>query len=155
MGSVRRRQRVGAYALVLDVNEQLLLCRMSSRTRTPGWWTLPGGGLQHGESPEDAVLRELAEETGLEGVVRCLAGAHSNVYGPAEDSIHGVRLIYLVTTAGDSARPERDDTTDDARWFALEAVDALDLSEHARYGVGLLADDTELGLGRSERQSSS
>ncbi|GAA2758889.1 ADP-ribose pyrophosphatase YjhB (NUDIX family) [Actinopolymorpha rutila] len=88
------------------------------------------------------MLRELAEETGLKGVVRRLIGVHSNVYGSAEDSIHGVRLLYQVTANDAAARPERDDTTDDARWFTRDAADALDLSEHARYGVGLLAGRT-------------
>jgi ADP-ribose pyrophosphatase YjhB (NUDIX family) len=85
------------------------------------------------------VLRELAEETGLSGDVRRLVGVHSNVYESNGDSLHGVRLIYQVITSGGSARPEVGETTDGARWFARDAVEALDLSDHARYGVGLLA----------------
>ncbi|MGW0230802.1 NUDIX hydrolase [Actinopolymorpha singaporensis] len=64
-----------------------------------GW-----GGLRQGEASEDAVLRELAEETGLAGDVRRLVGVHSNVYRSAEGSVHGVRLIYLMTTSAVVAR---------------------------------------------------
>lgn len=142
MGGGRDRQRVGAYALVQDGSGRLLLCRMSSRTRTPGWWTLPGGGLRHGEAPEDAVLREVAEETGLSGEVRRLVGVHSNTYESNGASLHGIRLIYQVTTSGESTRPEVGETTDDTRWFARDAIEALDLSDHARYGLGLLAPGT-------------
>jgi ADP-ribose pyrophosphatase YjhB (NUDIX family) len=86
------------------------------------------------------VVRELAEETGLQGCVRRLIGVHSNVYrGTCGDSIHGVRLIYKVSTRTGIARPESGDTTDDACWFEVGRLAALDLSEHARYGLQLLS----------------
>ena len=43
----------------------------------PGHWTLPGGGIDFGEDPEDAVVREFIEETGLTVKVRKLAGIDS------------------------------------------------------------------------------
>jgi len=57
--------RVSAYGL-LRRDDQMLLCRLSERVgMNPGCWTLPGGGLDFGEDPEDAVVREFKEETGL------------------------------------------------------------------------------------------
>jgi 8-oxo-dGTP diphosphatase len=111
---------------------------MSARTRTPGRWTLPGGGVRHGEDPAKAVLREMAEETGLNGQVQRVLGVHSNVYDSDGTSIHGVRLLYLVEVTGGSPRRERDDTTDDLGWFGPTELDRLDLSAHAAYGIGLL-----------------
>jgi len=135
---VGKRQRVGAYALTYDRSGRILLCRMSSRTPTPGRWTLPGGGLRHGEPPESAVLRELTEETGLAGVIQGIVGVHSNLYvGSNGDSIHGVRLIYHVTSSGDLLRAESNETTDDTKWFAAAEIESLDLSEHARYAAAL------------------
>ncbi|GAA4978406.1 NUDIX domain-containing protein [Actinopolymorpha pittospori] len=145
--STPRKQRVGAYALCQDTrgpgrgasgSAPLLLCRMSARTRTPGRWTLPGGGVRHGEDPAKAVLREMAEETGLSGQVHRVLGVHSNVYDSDGTSIHGVRLLYLVEITGGSPRRERDDTTDDLGWFGPTELDRLDLSAHAAYGIGLL-----------------
>ena len=133
--TVSERQRVGAYALVHDDDGRVLLCRMSASTPTPGRWTLPGGGLRHGEAPEDAVVRELSEETGLRGVIEGIAGVHSNLYtGGNGDSIHGVRIIYRVIGSG-SVRAESDETTDHAEWFTAGEVDSLDLSAHARHAL--------------------
>ena len=69
-GAPRRRSRVAAYALCTS-GDALLLCRIAPGV-TGGWdgmWALPGGGVDFGEHPRDAVLRELAEETGLSGEV--------------------------------------------------------------------------------------
>jgi len=53
-GALRAR-RVGAY-VVCSADSQLLLCRVTAMTGRPGWWTLPGGGVEHGEHPEAAVV---------------------------------------------------------------------------------------------------
>lgn len=53
--------RVSIKALVLDEEGRFLLCR-----EDVGKWELPGGGLDHGESPRDGIIREIKEEMGLE-----------------------------------------------------------------------------------------
>ena len=64
MTDATRTQRLGAYAVVI-VGDRILLTRISPAGYPAGTWTLPGGGVDHGESPHDAVVRELYEETGL------------------------------------------------------------------------------------------
>jgi ADP-ribose pyrophosphatase YjhB (NUDIX family) len=59
--------RLGAYAYCVRTDGALLLARMAPDSPDAGWWTLPGGGVEFGEHPDDAVLRELREETGLIG----------------------------------------------------------------------------------------
>ena len=70
-----RRQRVAAYAVIVR-DEQILLSRLAERISRDELWTLPGGGLDHGEDPRDAVVREIHEETGLDAVV----GEQARVY---------------------------------------------------------------------------
>src|SRR5699024_10924769 len=88
------RQRLAAYALVVRDGD-VLLTRNSVRGPRPGTWTLPGGGVDHGEAPAAAVAREVAEETGLEAVVGELLGVHDEHFtGTAphgrEEDFHGV-----------------------------------------------------------------
>lgn len=139
-----RKQRVGAYAFCERDSSDFLLCRMSAKTRTPGTWTLPGGGVLHAEDPAQAVLRELAEETGLTSRVEQLVGLHSNVYESGTTSIHGIRLIYRVRVTGGKLRSESDDTTDHVRWVPCDTLPAITLSDHARVALQLATRETDL-----------
>jgi ADP-ribose pyrophosphatase YjhB (NUDIX family) len=65
--SGERAFRIGVFALIHD-GERVLL----ARRRDSGWWNLPGGGMERGETVDEALRREVAEETGLEVAVRRL-----------------------------------------------------------------------------------
>jgi ADP-ribose pyrophosphatase YjhB (NUDIX family) len=60
------RLRQAARAVVLDPADRILLVRFQFAARTV--WATPGGGIDHGETHEQAIVRELAEEAGLEEV---------------------------------------------------------------------------------------
>ena len=67
--------RRGARVLLVDPADRLLMLRIHDEAATRGpdpipatFWLLPGGGLRHGESPEDAARREILEETGIRDV---------------------------------------------------------------------------------------
>lgn len=64
--------RIGVFALVHDGSRVLL-----ARRRDSGWWNLPGGGMERGETVDEAVVREVAEETGLLVAVERLVGVYS------------------------------------------------------------------------------
>lgn len=69
--------RLAAYAVCLDEDRVLLARHVAGNGETT--WTLPGGGVEHGEDPFDAVTRELLEETGYNGVIERLLGVDSRV----------------------------------------------------------------------------
>src|SRR5205823_14899647 len=64
--------RIAASALIFDGNRVLLAHR-----RDIDWWNLPGGGMEAGETVEQAIRREVLEETGLEVEVERLVGVYS------------------------------------------------------------------------------
>ena len=136
-----RVQRVAAYAVARRPGE-VLLTRLSSRAAHPGRWTLPGGGVDHGEPPARALEREVEEECGLTCEVGALIGVHDTHFsgqapsGRTED-YHGIHLLFRAEVAdGDPHVEEVDGTTDAVAWVAecdIEsgAVEVLEVVTHA------------------------
>jgi ADP-ribose pyrophosphatase YjhB (NUDIX family) len=135
------RTRVAAYALCVDDAGRVLLCRMSPDVLAGEVWTLPGGGLAFGESPQAAVLRELEEETGQAGEIVSLVDVSDRLLEIPErpETVHAIRVIYRVRTEGDDLRSEPEGTTDACAWFTLEEATRLNLGDLARRAIDLLA----------------
>ena len=64
-GSSRSRARA-VRAIVLDAGDRVLLCEFTNEVTGARWWGTPGGGIEPGESDEEALRRELLEEAGLD-----------------------------------------------------------------------------------------
>jgi ADP-ribose pyrophosphatase YjhB (NUDIX family) len=125
---VERFQRVAAYGIARD-GDLVLLSRLS-RSPHQGRWTLPGGGLEFGERPADAVVREVHEETGLSVRVEELLDADAELWSFTRDGgrreAHAVRFVYRVTVLGGTLGVvEVDGSTDDARWWPLSDLPEL------------------------------
>ena len=109
MAGLPKRQRVAAYAVILR-DGAILLSRLSDRITTDELWTLPGGGLDHGEDPRDAVVREVHEETGqrldaadVQGPIahRHVTHGYSDQVVEQDDTFYAVRVAaFTVDTAG-------------------------------------------------------
>jgi ADP-ribose pyrophosphatase YjhB (NUDIX family) len=133
-------QRVGAYALVPD-GGRLLLTRYAGSGR----WSLPGGGIDHGEQPVDAVYREVREETGLTLADARLAAVDSvHFTGHAPDGtledFHAVRIVYRGTVPTDTepAVLEVDGSSDAAAWIPLTELDRYPVTGFVGVALGLL-----------------
>ena len=123
-------QRVAAYALVVR-DGAVLLTRFSERGFHSGQWGLPGGGIEHGEHPWDAVTREVLEETGLECVVGDVVTVDDvRVRGTApsgrDEEFHSIGIVYAATVpSGVEPRVvEQDGTTDAVAWVALADIES-------------------------------
>lgn len=117
-----RRTRVAAYALLVE-NETILLCRLSAQIpRHQGKWTLPGGGIEFGERPEEAVVREVREETGLIVAVTSLAAVDSIVAESDGLQSHNIRILYRAEVVGGALSSEVDGSTDLCQWWERSAL---------------------------------
>ena len=136
---VTERQRIAAYGLMRDADGRLLLARAAPSLTLRGRWFLPGGGVQHGESPPDSLRREIEEESGLDVVVGPLLDVLSDVRTiPDGTSLHTVRLVYEVESWEGTLRPEADGTTDAVEWFTLDEVRTLPLARYVQHVVDRL-----------------
>ena len=108
-----------ACALVEDDQGRVLLARRAFEP-FKGRWDLPGGFLEEGEHPLDALRRELREETGLEVEPLEFLGAWMDRYGG--DSTAESTLNLYWTARAVAGEPKAADDVDDLRWFARDEL---------------------------------
>jgi 8-oxo-dGTP diphosphatase len=126
---VTKRQRIAAYGVCQDDEDRLLLARAAPSLTLRGRWFLPGGGVDHGESPAEALRREMTEETGLTVELGPLLDVLSDVRTlPDDTDLHTVRIIYRVASWQGTLRPETQGTTDAAQWFSRDELADLPLA---------------------------
>jgi 8-oxo-dGTP diphosphatase len=122
-----KRPLVGVGALIVDGSRILL----AERGKQPmqGWWSLPGGALETGESLADAVRREVREETGLEirplVIVEVFERITRDVLGRTE--YHYVLIDYLCRATGGELCAGSDVAR--AAWFEQAELAKLRLTE--------------------------
>ncbi len=132
--------RLAAYAVCIE-DGQVLLARHVSPERG-STWTLPGGRVEHGEDPFDAVIREVAEETGCAAVAERLLGVDSRII-PAADRRPGlpehqnVGVFYQVRITGGQLRPEPDGEIAESAWTPIPGVGRLRRSSLVDIGLAL------------------
>ena len=122
---------MAVYGICEDGDGQVLLVRAARYLTVAGHWFLPGGGIHHAEDPVTALVREFAEETGLEVVVGRLLGVLSDVITlPAGTLLHTVRIIYRIDSWSGVLRDESHGSSDAARWHRRDRVAELPLAAY-------------------------
>jgi 8-oxo-dGTP diphosphatase len=91
---------LGVFAAISDDSSRILCVRMNYATRA---WTTPGGRVEPGESPLDALKREVLEESGLDVEVGELVGVYSKPY---KDD---VGLFFRASVVGRNAWQPNDE----------------------------------------------
>lgn len=119
---------MGAYGVIVQ-GSRVLLAHWNEHGRTG--WTLPGGGLEPGESPADAARREIREETGFTAQLHAVLGVDSYIVPgpqrlvPASGPLQYLRIVYRARITGGELRNEIGGSTDRAEWFELGEVPQL------------------------------
>ncbi|MGW3955693.1 NUDIX hydrolase [Streptomyces sp. NPDC004752] len=133
--------RLAAYAVCIEDGRVLLARHVPPNGESN--WTLPGGRVEHAEDPFDAVIREVAEETGCDAVVERLLGVDSRVIPAADRPLPGlaehqnVGVFYQVHVTGGELRPEPDGEIAESVWTPIPDVARLRRSSLVDIGLAL------------------
>jgi len=104
----------------IERNGEFLILKRNAEPKL-GKWDLPGGFVEMGEGPVEAVLREAREETALEIEIVRLIGAYTSEYVPGR---HTIDIAYLcAVTSGDFVLDREEKS--DAAWFSLADMPEL------------------------------
>ena len=111
---------VAAAGYVFDKHENILIVKTKNRG-----WDCTGGQVEMGENLEEAVLREIMEESGIKASVKCLCGVYSNVgshkfYDGVTDVPTKVMFDFLCAYESGACRPS--DETTEVIWVPKKEV---------------------------------
>ena len=124
------RPVLGVGALIFAAGRVLLVER--GREPLAGYWSLPGGAVETGERLEDAVAREVWEETGFEVRVDSIATVFERIMPDAGGACeyHYVLVDFYCTVTGGEARAGDDSAR--VEWFPVESLSTLRMTEGTR-----------------------
>ncbi|GFZ90461.1 NUDIX hydrolase [Nesterenkonia alkaliphila] len=140
--------RIAAYAVITDETGRMLLPRLTAEFDHR--WALPGGGIDPGEDPANAAVREVFEESGYHVEIDELLGI-DNLVVPGEKRLkkskragiplQNLRIVYRAHITGGQLTAEAEGSTDDVAWFTQPEIDSLkrvELIDTARRLAGLI-----------------
>lgn len=113
--------RPAAYVVIIEQGKMLLTHWTGERHPERAAWTLPGGGMEVGETAEQTAIREAYEESGYRVALDGLLGVDSKYYEEGhERTFHSLRLIYRgYIVSGTMGVTAQEDSTDEVAWVPL------------------------------------
>ena len=121
----KRVDEVSAGGLVVDKTgtKGLLIGRLDPKDASHErlLWSLPKGHIEEGETPEQAALREVAEETGIESSIERALGVIDFWFMAGGKRIHKTVHHYLFRETGGTLAPQESEV-DEVGWFPLSEI---------------------------------
>ncbi len=130
--SATARFRVSVNAIIQSEDQYLL-----ARRRDIGWWHLVGGGLEHGETIEQGLLREVHEEIGAEVAIVRLVGVY------AKPQKQEVVLAFLCHLAAGTDEPFTSEEIAEIGWFSPDDLPHPLLPKHRDRLLDAVASERE------------
>ena len=131
-------KHVGAYGIIIHNGKVVLITK--SRGGYLGKLDFPGGGVEHTETPQEALRREVMEEAGLEITHYQLLDvtARNLVWQMKEDTIedlHHFGLLFVVGAKGKLKREADGIDSNGARWYKIEKLHKDEVTPFVLYGL--------------------
>jgi 8-oxo-dGTP diphosphatase len=121
--------RCAASAAIFRGSEVLLIERVQGALA--GYWSLPGGHIEPGETARSAALREVREETGIEAELVGLVDVHEVILRQSGDTLTAHYLIVVFCGRWTAGAPTPGGDAAAARFVRLEDLDSLKLTDNA------------------------
>jgi len=109
---------VGVGGVVVKDAKVLLFLR--KKPPESGFWTIPGGAIEFGETVKEALFRELREEVGVDTCIRAYLGVTDHIL--PDERVHWVSLRFLVDIVADEPKNASPESHSEMRWFPISDV---------------------------------
>ena len=139
---IRTHTHIGSYGII-NANGQIVLIK-KARGGYTGKLDLPGGGIEHNETPNEALNRELMEEVGATVTESTLLDVLSNnmvwhVRDELDEDLHHLGIIYLAKIKENTLKMDPDGLdSNGASWYDINSLDDQELTPFAKYAVDYL-----------------
>ena len=136
---MKKRSYFGAYGIIIKKDKIVLITK--SRGAYKGKLDLPGGGIEHTETPRDALKREIMEEAGLEVIKNELLDTTSfntiwyNVKEQDNEDFHHVGILFLVQAKGRVKRVPDGIDSNGSSWYKVKDLKKENLTPFAKYSL--------------------
>lgn len=139
------KTHVGAYGIIIKDNKIALIKK--ARGGYKGKLDLPGGGIEHNETPVEALHREIKEEVNCTVISEKLFDAiSSNITWQMEENLledlHHIGILYLAEVKEDNLKEDADGLdSNGADWYEIDSLNKEMLSPFAWYVVNKIKDN--------------
>lgn len=138
---VNKKTRVGCYGLIIKDKKIALIKK--SRGGYKGLLDLPGGGIEHGETPEDTLIRELLEEAGVDVIDYKLLAVTSTRIKWHDDEfnedLHQIGILYKVDVKDYILKEDGDGLdSEGCNFYEIEKLSKSEITPFTLEGLQLL-----------------
>jgi 8-oxo-dGTP diphosphatase len=123
-------QKIGVTAFIVKENKLLIVRRSKNEFFLPEYYEMPGGKVEFGESLEDALLREVKEETGLE--IKVVKPYATFSYLSDDGGRHTVDVQFIVEAVNEPDNVKISSAHDEFKWIKKEEIDNYKISDQMK-----------------------
>ena len=131
---IEKNKHIGVYGVIIENNKIVLIKK--ARGGYKGKFDLPGGGMEHGETKEDTLKREIMEEAGLHIINYQLLDVVTNTFKwQMEENIieylHHIGILFKVKANGNLKKEPDGIDSNGANWYEIKNLKKEELTPFA------------------------